>query len=66
MIVISLLFTAGLLAGILTGYMRRKSIVTGLAAGVMLGAGLVILLTAPYGLPALGALLVIGGILLVK
>ena len=67
MLGIVLLFITGLLAGILMGYMRGKSIPRSLAAGVRLGAGLVILPTVPFvGLLTLGVLLVIGGILLVK
>ncbi len=60
------LFLAGLLSGLLAGYTRKGSIARGLAAGLMLGTGLAILPLVPLGVLVLAALLIVGGVFLVK
>ncbi len=54
-------YSQGCLRGI-----RGRSIARGLAAGLMLGTGLAILPLVPLGVLVLAALLIVGGVFLVK
>ena len=67
MLLLAVLFLAGFLAGLLAGYVRKKSILVGLAAGAAIGAGVVVLATTPFILVlAIGVILIVAGVLLVK
>ena len=66
MLVVVVLFLAGLLAGLIGGYKRKGSIAKGLASGLMMGAGLAILPLVPFGWLVLAVLLVVGGVLLIR